>query len=257
MEQIKSKKTPLRESVGEMTVIMAVSAAVTVAIFLYNLVYALVTYKYPVVFSFRVFLVMSFICLLPAVIALISIRVRNKVGFWIRILLTTVTLFAVLFDAPFMMFARYTALPFGSRTYDSANYMVFDGQFSRDFPTDHFPDRIPESATDVQYAYQYSRGIGIGSVNDLCLRITLPGRDFDEERLRIQAQYPDAEVIERENGITIYQLGLLEESPQYRYSFVAFSESDRTITYVKSLIINSYQNKSTPYFKKVSPGLYN
>jgi len=235
--------------------ILSVSVIVTnVVAYLLLIFFRINDYIYPHLFSPSELFQQSIGFFWPALVAMVLFLLRKTTRRSVEVIAFIMLFFAAPYSGLCFLVTDKYSLPFGSLTQDSSHYMELDLWASNYYPLDYFPKSIPESATDIHYCYRLCRDID--PVYDVYLKITLPEDDFNYELQRIQALYLDAEVMERSNGIVVYQIELIRRYDCSRYFFVSFCASDRTVTYVLSSISYDNQGDFTPYFKEISPGLY-
>lgn len=138
--------------------------------------------------------------------------------------------------------------PFSSQTEDINNYLKLDG-FVEDFSShDIFPESISASAENIQYFYRY-RNI-MEEDFDIYLKLSLSKPEFDAEKMRLMQQYPNAEIVEKENGVIDYRIHF-EDQRSYYYEFVSFSQEDLTIEYICSYSLEGDAVGDIPYFEEV------
>jgi len=209
MEQ--TQKTKVAHTEVDDAKLVSMSFALVILIlnftaFLFRIIPAYFCYEDPTVLSVRVLLRVSVLSVLPAICASVCLLLKNSSGIRMRFVPLIIAGFLAPVSLVSLLFADVYGLPFGSQTQDSFNYSKANEGYFSSYQLDYFPEEIPMSATDVKYMYRYS--IGFDRFGEICLRVSLSNTDYDTERARIQAQFPDATVIKRSNGITIYQFDM-------------------------------------------------
>jgi hypothetical protein len=213
------------------------------------------SFEYPYVESWGLLLQTLLYSTLPALLAagyiLLYRALRKRLKKWMKIVLTGAVTILILFvslASLHFMLLMASASPIASKTENSNNYLKLDREVEEFSSLGIFPESIPEEAENMQYFYRY-REI-IEEDFDIYLKISLPEAEFEAEKTRIIQQYPDAEIVERENGEVEYRIAF-EHAGSYHYNFASFSETDSTITYTISYSLEGDTVGDIPYFKEI------
>ena len=157
-----------------------------------------------------------------------------------------------LFLSAFLMLMFVFSDTFGSRTENVSDYLVLDKiveryyKGSENYVGDFVPERIPSSASNTHYRYHIKRF----DHYDLYLKISLPVSEFEAEKERIGQQYPDAEILETEDGVIEYRIGYYDFHA-YSYKLVFFSHEELTIEYVHASSKKGVNEGDIPYFQEI------
>ncbi|MCL2695768.1 MAG: hypothetical protein FWE69_05525 [Clostridiales bacterium] len=205
-------------------------------------------FKYPYIHlqDWNGFLLLSLFCVLPAILSALCFVLRKFIRLWLRIV-TIVLIGLVSLFSGFCLWLSTGASPFGSQTSNLDHYLKVDS-FVEGFTYDYFPESIPASAENTQYYYRFR--YYFGKDFDIYLQLILPQSEFDGEKARIIALYPDVSVSEYKGGITKYEIRAVSENDWtygYHYEFVTFSETSLTVTYVIAYCSDSADGSIIPY----------
>lgn len=214
------------------------------------------SFKYPYVADWGFLFQMSLYCNIPVLLSIMYIVMYLLIKKWLkkRMKIALTIIITILIMILFFSFSLKNILlmgfasPFGSQTTNINNYLKLDS-FVEEFSSyDIFPDRIPESAKNTHYFYRYRRIVEQDF--DIYLKVDLPKAEFEAEKARIEKQYPNAKIIEKNNESVEYQISY-EETGNYYYKFVSFSEKNLTVEYVTSYSLEGYSVGDIPYFKEL------
>lgn len=212
------------------------------------------SFKYPYVENFEALLKIFLYSNIPACLAIVYIPVylilRRWLKKWMKITLTVIITILIFFTFQFslrFMLIMGTASPFASQTNDVNNYLKVDRYVEEVSKIDIFPKEIPDAATNVHYFYRY-RHI-IEADYDVYLKTNLPKEEFQKEKERIVSQYPNVEIVKKENGYVDYRVAF-DHPNSYYYNFASFNEADLTVMYTVSYSLEGDTVGDIPYFKE-------
>ncbi|MDR1003115.1 MAG: hypothetical protein LBL82_07600 [Oscillospiraceae bacterium] len=197
--------------------------------------------KYAHVNNWKAFLIGCVVATLPAILSGIYLvfRIALEHTCFIKALIFIIMPFSL----ASMLFIGFI---FNSQTSDIKNYLQFDDTVELVSDYEFFPEKIPESAENTEYFYRY---VDFWWSYDIYLKVKLSESDFEEEKLRIGKQYPEAEIVNN-NGAIEYRIKYYDGD--YFYKFVSFSEQDLTVTYICSYSVEGYSGGDTPYFEEIA-----
>ena len=218
-------------------------------------------YKYPYVERWNCLLIFFFLGIIPAALPLAFTRlfglIHRKLSSWKRVITLTASTVVIatisLFLSLLLMLMFLFSDTFGSRTENVSDYLVLDKMVERyykgseKYVGDIFPESIPSSASNIHYRYQIKRF----DHYDLYLKITLSVSEFEAEKERIGQQYPEAEILETEDGVIEYRIDYYNFRA-YSYEIIIFSREDLTVEYIDAYSKKGVSEGDIPYFQEIS-----
>jgi len=188
----------------------------------------------------------AFLSLIGFCIASLAFIRKEKIKPIIRAVVMIIIGLSIPFSMGSTMLAGF-ASPFGSMTKNIDNYLVVD-PYLRTMDYRIFPERIPESAKEIEYFYRYRHCVDADY--DVYVEWKLSKEDFEQEKKRIMTLYPDLTITPNEYDQTFidYRISYNSGYGGYYFKFVSFSESTLVVRYV--FAVTSYDAKGTvrPFF---------
>jgi len=221
---------------------------VNLSLYIYVAMRVCFSFKYPYVSNWWDLIVWSLFCTLPTILAIIYLPLKRWFRKWMRIVGAAILL--AIFPFSFMGIGLTGFIcPFSSQTSDINHYLIADDYPEKYGKSNIFPQEIPQSARNVEYFYRFRNSIEADF--DIYLKIELSEPDFTAELTRIQTQFPDAQMVENEDGTIEYRIRYHEDPGYYSYEFVTFSLMDLTATYIEAYTIDDGEGAVLPYFKEI------
>lgn len=226
-------------------------SAILLIIAVINLTFVILqcfSFRYPNVYSFVYFTILFLLASLTAILSITGVFISIFAKKYIIALVCVLIVLSIPVSVCSIYFWRYCP-PLYSQTDDINNYLKTDKYVEEFSSLDIFPDEIPKSARNTEYFYRYRHFLEADY--DIYLKLNLSKSDFDAERNRIKAEYPDVEIVDMKNSTEEYRVEY-EHNRSYSYKLAIFNESHYSVVYTASYSLEGDTVGDVPYFKEIA-----
>lgn len=228
--------------------ILCVFLSIIAVINLYFIVLQFFSFRYTNVYSWGYLIILLLFAALPSILSGVCVAISRSAKKYVIALVCVLIVFSIPVSMWSMFFWKFCP-PLYSQTDDINNYLKTDKYVEECSPLGIFPDEIPASARNTEYFYRYRHMVEADY--DIYLKLNLSKSDFDAERNRIKAEYPDAEIVDMKNSTEEYRV-VYEHNMSYSYKLAIFNESDYSVVYTVSYSLEGDTVGDVPYFKEAN-----
>lgn len=227
--------------------ILSIILLIIAVINLYFVILQFFSFRYINVYDWGYLIILLLFAALPSILSGVCVAISRFAKKAIIIVLCVLIALSVPVSMWSMFFWKFCP-PLYSQTDDINNYLKTDKYVEEYSSLEIFPDEIPISAHNTEYFYRYRHMVEADY--DVYLKLNLSKSDFDAERNRIKAEYPDAEIVDMKNSTEEYRVEY-KHNRSYSYKLAVFSESDYSVVYTVSYSLEGDTVGDVPYFKEI------